>query len=174
MLNEEQVQTVRENHARIAILGVGNELLKDEGIGVHIARALEGTPSPDNVDLEVIDGGTLPGAPLAFEDVDRLIVVDAVKTGGEPGAIYRFRPEDVETEGEVLTSLHQISLLENLWLMDKFSRRPKDVVIIGVEPEDMNWGLELSPRLQERVPQIIRTVLKEVSPDYPDRPEKGE
>ena len=165
---------MRDNPAKIAILGVGNELLKDEGIGVHIARALEGTPSPSNVDLEVIDGGTLPDAPLAFEGVDRLIVVDAVKTGGEPGAIYRFRPEDVETEGKVLTSLHQISLLENLWLMERFSQRPKDVVIIGIEPEDMNWGLELSAKLQERIPQIIKTVLKEVGPDYPDKPEKGE
>ena len=159
---------------KIGILGMGNQLLKDEGIGVHIARALERTPSPGNVELEVIDGGTLPDAPLAFEDVDKLIVVDALQAGGEPGAVYRFRPEDIGPDDKILTSLHQISLLENLWLMEQFGQRPKDVVIIGIEPYDLNWGLELSEKLQERVPQIINVVLKEVGLDYPDKQEKGE
>jgi len=172
--NEEKVQIVGTKPVKITVLGMGNQLLKDEGIGVHIARALEGTASPSNVELEVIDGGTLPDAPLAFEDVDKLIVVDALQTGGEPGAVYRFRPEDIGLDDKILTSLHQISLLENLWLMEQFSRRPKNVVIIGIEPYDLNWGLELSEKLQERVPQIINVVLKEVGLDYPDKPEKGE
>ena len=48
------------------------------------------------------------------------------------------------------------------------------MVIIGIEPDEMDWGLELSEKLQERVPQIIQIVLKEVGLDYPDKPEKGE
>ena len=153
---------------------MGNLLLKDEGIGVHIAHALQRTPSSGNVELEVIDGGTLPDAPLAFEEVDKLIVVDAVQAGGEPGEIYRFRPEDIRLDDRILTSLHQISLLENLWLMEQFRQKPKNVVIIGIEPEDMNWGLELSTKLQQRTPQIIRVVLEEVDSEHPDKPEKGE
>jgi len=163
---------VRTNPIKVVILGMGNQLLRDEGIGVHIARALEGTPSPSNVDLEVVDGGTLPDAPLAFGDVDKLIVVDAVQAGGESGTVYRFHPEDIELDDKLLTSLHQVSLLENLWLMERFSQKPKDVVIIGIEPEDMSWGLELSARLQERTPQIIKTVLREVGLDCPDKPEE--
>ena len=59
MLNEEQIQIVRTNRPpKIIVLGMGNLLLKDEGIGVHIAHALQRTPSPGNVELEVIDGGT--------------------------------------------------------------------------------------------------------------------
>ncbi len=160
--------------ARVVVLGVGNLLLKDEGIGVHIAQALQGTPSPADVELEVVDGGTLPDAPLAFEDVDKLIVVDAVQAGGEPGAIYHFHYEDIEPADKVLTSLHQISLLENVWLMDKFSRRPREVVIIGIEPEDMNWGLELSEKVKKRVPQIIKIVMEEIGSEYHGKPEKGE
>jgi len=160
--------------SKVVVLGMGNMLLKDEGIGVHVAHALQGVSSPDNVELEVIDGGTLPDAPLSFEEADKLIIVDAAQGGGEPGAIYRFRPEEIKLEEKVFTSLHQISVLENLWLMKQFRQKPKDVVIIGVEPEDMSWGLELSAKLQQRIPQIIKLVLEEVDLDYPDDSEKGD
>ena len=164
---------VRTKPRKIAVLGMGNMLLRDEGIGVHVAHALQGTPSPDKVELEVIDGGTLPDAPLSFAEVDKLIVVDAVQAGGEPGTIYQFRPEDIGLDGRTLTSLHQISLLDNLWLMERFGQKPKDVVIIGIEPEDMDWGLELSSKLQQRVPQIIEVVLAEIGLGYLDKPAKG-
>jgi len=165
---------VKTKTIKVVVLGMGNLLLKDEGIGVHVAHAMQEMPSPDNMSLEVVDGGTLPDAPLSFEDVDKLIVVDAVQAGGEPGAIYRFHSEDIKTEDRVLTSLHQMSLLQNLWLMERFSQKPKDVVIIGIEPEDMNWGLELSAKLKQRIPQIIKVVLEEIGSEHPDKPEKGE
>ena len=158
---------------RVVVLGVGNVLLRDEGIGVHVAEALEGTPSTGRVKLEVVDGGTLPEVPLSFEDVDKLIIVDAVKAGDEPGTVYRFRPEDVETENKGFSSLHQITLLDNLWLMERFSQRPEDVVIIGIEPENIDCGLELSARLQARLPRIIKIVLQEAGLGGPDQPEKG-
>ncbi len=165
---------MRTNPNKVVVLGIGNLLLKDEGIGVHIAQALQEAPLPNNVELEVLDGGTLPDASLSFGEVDKLIVVDAVQAGGEPGAIYRFRPEDIKTDDRVLTSLHQVSLLENLWMMERFGQKSEDVVIIGIEPKDMNWGLELSPKLQQRIPQIIKVVLEEVGLKHPDKPEKGE
>lgn len=158
---------------RVVVLGVGNVLLSDEGIGVHVAEALAGTPSNDSVALEVVDGGTLPEVPLSFEDVDKLIIVDAVKAGDEPGAIYCFRPEDVEMENKSFASLHQITLLDNLWLMEKFSQRPEDIVIIGIEPENIDCGLELSERLRERLPRIIEIVLEEAGLENPAKPEKG-
>ena len=159
---------------KITVVGVGNELLKDEGVGVHVARALQEAPPPGNVELEIIDGGTLPDVVLSLEEVNKLIVVDTVQAGGEPGAIYRFHSEDLKLGNRNFTSLHEISLLENLWLMDKFGKKPDDIVIIGVEPEDLNWGLELSEKIQQRVPQIIKVVLEEVGSGYAGNPEKGE
>ena len=165
----------RTDPIKIVVLGMGNLLLKDEGIGVHVAHALQGEPPPDdNVELEVIDGATLPDAPLYFEEVDKLIVVDAVQAGGEPGIVYRFCPEDIALDNRILTSLHQISLLENLWLMERFRQKPREVVIIGIEPEDMNWGLELSETLKRRMPQIIEVVRKEIGLDHLDKPKEGE
>ena len=159
------------NQSKVVVLGVGNELLKDEGIGVHIARSMQEIPLSGNV--EVVDGGTLPDATLVFEGIDKLIVVDAVQAGGKAGAIYRFHPEDVEVDNRVLTSLHQISLLENLWLMEHFSQKPREVIIIGIEPEDMSSGLELSAKLQELVPQIIALVLKEAGIEHTVNLRKG-
>ena len=159
------------NQGKVVVLGVGNELLKDEGIGVHIARSMQEIPLSGNV--EVVDGGTLPDATLVFEGIDKLIVVDAVQAGGKAGAIYRFHPEDVEVDNRVLTSLHQISLLENLWLMEHFSQKPKEVIIIGIEPEDMSSGLELSAKLQKQVPQIIDLVLKEAGMEHTVNLRKG-
>ncbi len=158
---------------KIVVLGMGNLLLRDEGIGIHVIDAMKETQVSGNVDLEVVDGGTLPDAPLSFEEVDKLIIVDAVKADGEPGDVYRFHPEDVNLDNKALTSLHQISLLENLWLMDKFGQKPKDIVIIGIEPQDMSWGLELSTRLEQRVPQIIQVVLEEISTKHPGKPKEG-
>ena len=165
---------VTKNRTRkVIILGMGNLLLKDEGIGVHIAQALQEAPSPANVEMEVIDGGTLPDV-FPLDGVDKLVVVDAVKGGSEPGAIYRFRPKDIRLENGIPTSLHQINLLENLWLMERFSHKPDDVVIIGIEPENMDWGLELSATLQKQIPRITQVVMEEVRTESPDKPEKGE
>jgi len=163
------------NHVpKAVVLGMGNLLLKDEGIGVHVAHALQEAPLPGNLELEIIDGGTLPDMVASLGEVDKLVVVDAVQGGGEPGAIYRFRPEDIRLDNEMFTSLHQINLLEELWLTERFGQKPGEVVIIGVEPEDMSLGLELSEKLQRRVPQIIKVVLEEVISDYPDDSKKGD
>jgi hydrogenase maturation protease len=154
-------------HKRIVVLGMGNELLKDEGVGVHVIRALQEMHLPDNV--AVVDGGTLQDVPLSFEGVDKLIVVDAVRAGDRPGTIYRFRPEDIEEEGKTLSSLHQITLIENLWLMERFSQKPSEVIIIGIEPEDMSLELELSERLREQLPKIIEVVLGEIGTPAPKK-----
>ena len=173
-MSAEEESMVRRSPIKVTVLGMGNMLLRDEGIGVHIAHALQGTLAPSNIELEVVDGATLPDAPLSFEDVDKLIIVDAVQAGGESGSIYRFRPEDIKSDDRTLTSLHQISLVENLWLMEQMGQKPKKVVIIGIEPEDVNWGLELSVKLQRRIPQIIKVVSEEIGLEHSDVPEKGE
>lgn len=162
------------NNPKIVVLGMGNLLLKDEGIGVHVVNALQKAPSPDNIELEIVDGATSPDATLAFQDADKLIVVDAVQAGDEPGAIYRFYPHDIDLDDKSMTSVHQISLLDNLRLMEIFGQKYQDVVIIGVQPKETDWGIELSTELQQRMPRIIEVVLQEAGQCRPDDPEKGE
>ncbi|MGB6874012.1 MAG: HyaD/HybD family hydrogenase maturation endopeptidase [Dehalococcoidia bacterium] len=141
------------------VLGIGNVLLRDEGIGCHVVHALEGISLPD---VKIIDGGTCPDVVQFLEDADKLIIVDAVKGGGMPGQIYRFHLEDITLEQKPFLSLHDVGLVDSLMLMQLW-HKTGEAVIIGVEPRDINWGLELSPELREKMPQIIDAILAELN-----------
>jgi hydrogenase maturation protease len=147
---------------RIVILGVGNILLKDEGVGVRVIERLgDNYRFPPSVTL--VDGGTL-GLKLlgTVAETDHLIVVDAVKNGGLPGTLYRFKPGDIPTRVKYKHSLHQVDLLEALTVSQSIGNTP-ETVIIGVEPEDTSpWGMELTPAVQEKVPELMYLVLKEL------------
>ena len=141
------------------VLGIGNVLLKDEGIGCHVVHALEGISLPD---VQIIDGGTCPDIVQLLEDTDKLVIVDAVKGGGMPGQIYRFHLEDVTLEQKPFLSLHDMGLVDNL-ILSKLRHSIGETVIIGVEPREIEWGLELSPELRDKIPQIIDAILAELS-----------
>jgi len=160
---------------KIAVLGVGNLLLKDEGVGIHVVNALQkGDRLPSNVQL--IDGGTATLDILhLIEDMDKIIVIDAVKGGCEPGTIYRFTLEDMEFDNSPTGtkvpacetkapaySLHELSLSNTLAIAQLLGDSPKSVVIIGVEPKEIALGLELSPEIEEKIESIIELTLKEI------------
>jgi hydrogenase maturation protease len=148
------------------VLGIGNTLLRDEGIGCHVTNALAEIPLPD---VEIIDAGTYPDIWQFVEDTDKLVIVDAIKGGGIPGQIYRFHLEDITLEQKPLLSLHDMGLADNLMLMQLW-HNIGETVIIGIEPKDINWGLDLSPELQGKMSKIIDTVLLELNNTNP----KGE
>jgi hydrogenase maturation protease len=141
------------------ILGVGNLLLRDEGVGVQVIKALEDRPLPAGIEL--LDGGTLGIDLLAYiSEAERIIVVDAVKGGGEPGAIYRLTPEILVQFKEQALSLHQVGFLEVLDLSEQLGNRP-EAIIYGIEPQVIDWGLELTEPVQAAVPRVVELVLVE-------------
>lgn len=145
---------------KILIIGIGNLILQDEGVGVHAVRALEGQSLPPQV--EVIDGGTaiielLP----VIKDAERIIVIDALKGGEEPGTIYRIRPDDLLLAREQNLSLHQVGLLEVLGMARQLGADP-EVVIIGVEPQEISWGMELTQVVAAQLPKVLEAVLAEL------------
>ncbi len=147
---------------KIVILGIGNLLLKDEGVGIHVLQALKDAPFPPDVELELIDGGTSPDVFYLLDGADKLIIIDAVLGGGDPGSVYRFRANDVVAEDKPILSLHQMGLLEGLKMMEQMASEPKEAVIIGVEPKEIGWGLELSSDMQQKISQIVEVVLEEI------------
>src|SRR4030043_1293181 len=144
---------------KIVILGVGNLLLSDEGVGVHIANELIKMDLPPEV--SVVEGGT-DGFRLlnVITEADRLIVIDAVRGGDEPGAIYRFDIDDVKRcPSGFKTSVHQIGILEVIDLSGLIGKTPH-TTIVGVEPKSLEMSLELSPEIKDKVPRVIELVLE--------------
>jgi len=146
----------------ILILGIGNLLLKDEGIGVHVVQRMMNMSLPPDVD--VMDGGTM-GMNLVYyiEGRKKVIVIDAVLMDDPPGTIYRFTGKDLEEQSGRLFSAHDINFVHVLKNAAFFGNKPEEVVFIGIKPGEISEGLELTPVIEERIPKIIELVLKEIS-----------
>ena len=146
----------------IVILGVGNILFRDEGVGIRVIEKLqEQFEFPENV--SVVDGGTLGLSLLGvISEADYLIVVDAIKNNGEPGRLYRLDGEEVPKRIRAKNSLHQVDLLETLTLCRALDRVP-ETVILGVEPLDIeSLDIELTPTTEAKVESLVSMVLKEL------------
>jgi hydrogenase maturation protease len=148
---------------QIIILGVGNLLFTDEGVGIRVAEALQDRYEfPQNV--RVVDGGTL-GLNLlgVISEADHLIVVDAVRKNGEPGTLYRLAGEEIPQRIRAKNSLHQVEFLEALTCCQALEKVP-ETVIVGVEPEDITtMSLVLTPTVGARVDDLVEAVLKELT-----------
>jgi hydrogenase maturation protease len=147
--------------APVLVLGVGNILLRDEGIGVRVVQELERTELPAGV--EVFDGAT-----AGFDLIDviagrrKIIVIDALDADYAPGTVVRLRPEELIAAERPGLSLHDLGLLEALAMAQQLGEAPDEVVIFGVQPQDLSCGLELSPIIRARVPELIDLVLTEL------------
>jgi len=146
----------------ILILGIGNILLKDEGVGVHVVNKLKEMSLPDTI--EIFDGGT---AGLDLVDFiagrKKLIVIDAVNAGEKPGTIYRLTEENLHIKPKAIMSFHEIDFIDALHMSIVMDEKPEEIVVIGIEPKDMSDGTELSPEIEERIPRIIELVMKELN-----------
>lgn len=146
----------------ILVLGVGNLLYGDEGIGVHAARHLEEHYSfSDNVRLE--EGGTLGQFLLpSLTSCDIAIIVDAVCAKEDPGTMYRLEGGAVRNSLGFRDSQHQVDLADILVQCDLIGQKP-EVVVIGMEPQDiMSLQLEMTPLIASKLETLIEHVLSEI------------
>lgn len=146
-----------EQPPETVVLGVGNELYRDEGVGVVVARLLaqEGT-APE---VRVVEGA-LGGINLLFEmeGARRVIVVDAVDMGAAPGTVRVFTPEDVEVvPPTMVASLHQVGLGQVLELGPLIGVQPQ-VHIVGIQPAEVAPGFELTETVTRAVPEALAAV----------------
>ena len=146
---------------KILILGVGNELLSDEGVGVHVIKELKKMSLPPGI--EIMEGGTDGfGLIHIITDTDRLIVIDSVKGGSEPGTLYKFDIKDAPKTPDLFkTSVHQIGILEVINLSSLIGKTP-ETTVIGVEPKSILTSMELTDEVKAKIPRVIELVLEEV------------
>lgn len=140
------------------ILGLGNDLLGDEGVGVHAARLLQREALPP--DTKVIEVGTAILKSMSeWEEADRIIVVDAMKGEGAPGTIYKISLEDC-SGSPCIASMHGFDIFRVMSLLGR--KRPPPVTVFGVEPERIHWSMSLSPPIAASLPFLISAVKAEI------------
>jgi hydrogenase maturation protease len=147
---------------RITILGVGNILLKDEGVGVRVIERLDNDfQFPDNI--RIVDGGVLGTRLMGIvADADVLIVVDAVQNSQSPGTLYRLAGDQVPRRVLAKQSLHQLDLPEVLALCSAIDHTP-ETIVIGIEPEDIHtMDMELTPAISLKMGDLVAMVLNEL------------
>lgn len=147
---------------RVVVLGIGNILLSDEGVGVRVIERLEQTYClPPNV--EIIDGGTCGMEMLEqLEDLDTLIVVDCVRFGQPPATPVVLKGDDVPVFFKTKLSPHQVSLSDVLASLEFTNRSPRRTVIIGMQPASMELGMELTPAVAASVDNLLALTLQEL------------
>jgi hydrogenase maturation protease len=144
------------------VLGVGNLLLSDDGVGVHTIRRLQEVAQlPEEV--QVLDGGTM-GLDLLYylEGVSHLLIVDAVETGGPPGTLTRIAGEQVPAYLSLKMSPH-VGLPDMLFAAKLRDLYPEEVVVWGVQPETIEVGLDLSPSVAAQVDVLVEKILEELT-----------
>ncbi len=145
------------------ILGAGNLLLSDEGFGVHFVRYLEEHYRfPDEVEL--FDAGTMGiMATHKLEEAERVYIVDALACAGQPGDCCRYGKEELlRNRLPLKLSPHQAGVQEMLVVSELRGRCPKELYLIGVIPESLAPGVELSPVLRRRLPELAETLVEEL------------
>jgi hydrogenase maturation protease len=148
---------------------LGNLLLKDDGIGVHAVRELQKDPPPG---VRIVEVGTaVLDALHLFEWADRILAIDAMQAGGPPGTLYWFPIVRVE-DGTPQASLHELNLLAALRFLPE--RKRPEIMILGVEPKIIDFGLDLTAEIQTALPQLVQ-VSKQILARWglvPPTPEK--
>ena len=144
------------------VLGIGNLLLCDEGVGVHVARLLQQEELPEDVVILEVGTAFLEALP-EMETADRIIIVDAMQADHAPGSIYRV-PFDECVKPECIASLHGFDLSRALFLAGRETL--PDVVVIGVEPARIDWGVDLSPDVQKMIPSVLDAVKAEIAREH--------
>jgi len=147
---------------KVLILGVGNILLTDEGIGVHAVNALlRDYQLPDSV--EVIDGGTSGMELLTFIiKADYLIILDAVKAKQPAGTVIRLDDDEVPTFFRTLISPHEIGLADVLAAANLTGEQPNKLTLFGVEPANIELGMELSYKIAPQKACLVELVVDEL------------
>lgn len=154
------------NLSKTAIVGIGNYIMQDEGVGVHVLNRLSEMQCIP-YDVELIDAGVNSYDMVdIFGKYEHLIVIDAMQAGGEPGTIYRAPLDDLGLRPvDSITSLHEMHFIEAVQMVRLLGYDPQ-IMVFGIEPESMAAGMELSPAVKVKIPQIIELITQELKQLY--------
>jgi hydrogenase maturation protease len=147
---------------QVLILGLGNMLLQDEGVGIAALQRLAANHEwPDHVTL--MDGGVMGLELLPYlESADAVLLLDAVHTGAPPGTVVRLEGQEIPAVVALKMSMHQVGLQETLAMCRFRGTVPERMVLLGVVPAHLDLGLDLSPQVAAALPSLIGAALTEL------------
>lgn len=140
------------------IIGIGNLLLKDEGVGVHAIEALRERYSFPG-DVQLLDGGTKGLDLLCFIEGDRLMLIDAVDFSAEPGTIRLLEGDAIHKFLDMKFSVHQIGVPDMLFAAMFCDELPPHVCLVGIQPESLEPGVELTDTLNGKMDELLKAAV---------------
>ena len=145
---------------RKVVLGIGNILNRDEGLGVHALKQMD-TLIESMPEFEFLDGGVLGlNLLMVVEDCSHLLILDAVNAGQQPGTVIELEKEQIPLYAGINLSQHQTTFQEVLGLAKIRGLLPEYLHLVGIQPLDISIGLGLSPEIEQAIQEMInRTVL---------------
>lgn len=148
----------------VLVVGIGNTLRRDDGIGVHIIRHLSRSPLPKQV--EVVDGGTVTFPLLErFQARKKIIIVDAIEADTKPGTLFRLQVEDISKFRNCFSCLHQMSIVDVIDMFRWLYGDLPEVVFLAVQPKNIGVGMDISPELRECMDFFVDIIISEFT-DY--------
>jgi hydrogenase maturation protease len=147
------------NAKKVLVMGIGNTLLQDDGVGVHVTESFRSSREPDP-NLDIIDGGTIGLSLLPqIEDADAVIIVDASELGEPPGSmrIFRNREIDQQLSGK-RRSVHEVALYDLFSAAAIRGRSPQERVLIAIQPASTGWGLDPTPEVKASIPLACEAI----------------
>ena len=144
------------------VLGIGNTLLSDEGVGVHATRYLMDN-FPDLPDTRFLDGGTLSftlAGPI--EDADNLIVIDAAQIKARPGTVLTFVGDEMDDylNGQTKRSVHEVGLMDLMSMVRLSGHLPRNRALVAVQPESTDWGELPTEEVKASIPDVCEKTVK--------------
>lgn len=144
------------------VLGIGNPLMQDDGVGVHVVQRLK-AEYPDFPQVEFLDGGTLSFSLIgAIEDATNLIVIDAAQFSDEPGSVKTFFGEEMDLflGQQKNSSVHDITLIDLMSIALLADQLPVRRALIGIQPGSIDWSTEPTPAIKKAIPNVCNIAME--------------
>ena len=147
---------------KLLVLGIGNMLLTDDGVGVFASQELMKEDWPEQVTIR--EGGTFTQDIFySFKGYSHLLVLDVVHCGGKPGTLYRLTEDALIKDDKQRLSIHDIDLIDSLRMAEKLFGTKSELLVLGVEPKDyVTWNIGLSDDVQAVFPEFLALARKEI------------
>jgi hydrogenase maturation protease len=160
-MDDDRYTSYQHQDRDVLVLGIGNTLMGDDGVGIRVVEILANEELPANV---VVKAAGLPGwgLPSWLEGKDNVILVDAMQMGQAPGSWRRFSGEEIQLVETKALSLHQHGLDCGLALTQALGILPGNLLLYGFEPADLSAGAILSPEVRASIPEVIDQILLDI------------